>query len=95
MLCQVMWTAVKLLFVSSEDKQMTQRIIYKTSDGTVCVLTPILNCGLTIKEIADKDVPEGLGYKIVGVMEIPVDRTFRDAWDLDAGLMNDGVGTQL
>jgi hypothetical protein len=38
-------------------------------------------CGLTIEEIAAKDVPEGKPYKIVDVADIPSDRTFRDAWE--------------
>ncbi len=74
---------------------MEQRIIYKTLEGDVRVVIPFTQCGLTVKEIADKDVPLGLGYKIVSLMDIPADKTFRDAWDLDAGLMNDGVGTQV
>ena len=38
------------------------------------------DCGLTIEEIAAKDVPAGVPYKIVDVSEIPEDRTFRGAW---------------
>lgn len=31
-------------------------------------------------ELAKKDVPEGVDYKIIDDSEIPLDRTFRDAW---------------
>jgi ribosomal protein S12 len=41
----------------------------------------IIECGLTIEEIAVKDVPAGVPYKIVDVSDIPEDRTFRDAWE--------------
>jgi hypothetical protein len=58
---------------------MTQRIIYPTDDG-VAIIVPA-DCGLTIEEIADKDVPEGKPYKIVDVADIPTDRTFRNAWE--------------
>ena len=59
---------------------MTQRIIYETDDGGVAVIIPA-NCGLTIEEIAAKDVPEGKAYPIVDVSDIPSDRTFRNAWE--------------
>jgi hypothetical protein len=59
---------------------MNQRIIYPTDDGGVAILIPADN-GLTISEIAAKDVPEGKPYKIVDVADIPTDRTFRNAWE--------------
>jgi len=62
---------------------MDSRIIYTTDEGTVTVLVPSADCGLTIEEIAAKDVPEGIEYKIVNVSEISSDRTFRNAWVLD------------
>jgi hypothetical protein len=59
---------------------MNQRIIYPTDDGGVAILIPA-DCGLTIDEIAAKDVPEGKPFKIVDVADIPTDRTFRNAWE--------------
>ena len=59
---------------------MNQRIIYPTDEGGVAVIVPAPECGLTIEEIADKDVPEGKPFKIVDVADIPSDRTFRNAW---------------
>jgi hypothetical protein len=59
---------------------MNQRIIYPTDDGGVAIIIPA-DCGLTIEEIAAKDVPEGKSYKIVDVSDIPTDRTFRNAWE--------------
>ena len=58
---------------------MNQRIVYPTDDGGVAVIVPA-DCGLTIEEIAAKDVPAGKPYEIVDVSEIPSDRTFRGAW---------------
>lgn len=60
---------------------MNQRIIYPNDDGGVAVVIPAAECGLTIEEIAAKDVPAGKPYKIVDVSEIPSDRTFRNAWE--------------
>ena len=62
---------------------MNQRIIYPTDDGGVAVIIPA-DCGLTIEEIAQKDVPAGKEYQIVDVSEIPSDRTFRSAWEYTA-----------
>ena len=56
-----------------------KRIIYQTNEGGVAIIVPA-DCGLTIEEIALKDVPTGKEYHIVDVADIPTDRTFRDAW---------------
>jgi len=70
---------------------MNQRIIYPNDNGGVVILAPAPECGLTIEEIAAKDVPAGKPYKIVDVADIPTDRTFRNAWEAD--MTNpDGVG---
>ena len=58
---------------------MNQRIIYQNDEGGISIIVPA-DCGLTIEEIAAKDVPAGKAYNIVDVSEIPTDRTFRDAW---------------
>ena len=59
---------------------MNQRIIYQTDDGGVAVIVPAAECGLTIEQIAAKDVPAGKEFKIVDVSEIPSERLFRGAW---------------
>jgi len=71
-----------LLFPSSanQGQPMNSRIIYPTDDGGVAVIVPAAECGLTIEEIAAKDVPAGKSYEIVDVADIPSDRTFRGAW---------------
>ena len=60
---------------------MNQRIIFPTDEGGVAVIIPAPECGLTIEEIAAKDVPQGKPFKIVDVSDIPSDRTFRGAWE--------------
>ena len=57
------------------------RVIYPTDDGGGAVIIPAAECGLTIEEIATKDVPAGKPYKIVDVADIPSDRTLRLAWE--------------
>lgn len=63
---------------------MPKRIVYKNEEGKVCVVIPAPNCPLTVEEIAAKDVPIGRSFQIVDDADVPADRTFRDAWDLDA-----------
>jgi hypothetical protein len=63
---------------------MNSRIIYPTDDGGVAVIVPAAECGLTIEDIAAKDVPVGKPFKIVDVSDIPEDRTFRAAWEYAA-----------
>lgn len=75
---------------------MTQRIIYQTDEGGVSILIPSPEClqEHTIEEIAAKDVPAGKPYKIVSVADIPSDRTFRNAWEVDPAILTDGVGAE-
>ena len=60
---------------------MNQRIIYPSDDGGVVIIVPAPDSGLTIEQIAAKDVPAGKTFKIVDVTDIPTDRTFRNAWE--------------
>jgi len=60
---------------------MAKVIVYTTEDGYLAEVFPAANCGLTIEEIAEKDVPAGITYHIVNASELPTDRTFRDAWE--------------
>jgi hypothetical protein len=60
---------------------MNKRIIYPTDNGGVAVIIPAISSGLSIEQIAEKDVPAGKPFKIVDVTDIPSDRTFREAWE--------------
>jgi hypothetical protein len=73
---------------------MNKRIIYPNDDGGVAIVIPTPECLAehTIEEIADKDVPAGKAYKIVDVADVPSDRTFRSAWEVDEATLTDGVG---
>jgi hypothetical protein len=69
---------------------MNERIIYPTDDG-VAIIIPAPECGLSIEEVARKDVPAGTPYKIVNAADIPTDREFRNAWEVEI-TDPDGVG---
>ena len=60
------------------------RIIYPTPEGGVAIIIPAPECGLTIEQIAAKDVPAGVPFRIVEADTIPTDRTFRNAWEFSA-----------
>lgn len=68
---------------------MEKRIIYPTEDGGVAIVIPTSE--LSIEEVARKDVPAGVPYKIVDLSDIPSDRTFRAAWEASIG-EPDGYG---
>jgi len=57
-----------------------KRIVYMQDDGTVAVMVPTDNCGLTVEQIQAKDVPEGKTSYIIDKTEVPTDRSFRNAW---------------
>ena len=70
------------------------KIIYSLVDNDVAVLVPSKHWTGTMEELAQKDVPAGLKYKIVEDSFIPTDFTFRDAWEIDESELTDGVGAQ-
>ena len=73
------------------------KIIYpvrpELENSPVAVIHPSIDCDLTIEQIALKDVPAGVPYKLVDDSAIPSDRTFRDAWVIKVSDLNmDGTG---
>lgn len=67
-------------------KVTMKRIIYPNTEGGVCVIVPTPEAleSMSIEEIATKDVPQGIEYKIIDASELPQDRTFRNAWEYQA-----------
>jgi len=72
-------------------------VIYPNEDGGISVLHPAPNTGLTVEQIAVKDVPSGKPFKFITKDQLPVDedgnydRTFRSAWEADFS-QPDGYG---
>lgn len=75
---------------------MTKRIIYQTDEGGVAVIVPTPEAleQYGIEAIALKDVPAGKPFKIVDTADVPSDRTFRAAWEVDPATLTDGVGAE-
>lgn len=64
-----------------------KRIIYPNPNGGICLVIPTGE--LSIEDVAAKDVPEGVPYKIVDGDELPEDHTFFNAWEYqDAAVVN-------
>lgn len=77
---------------------MDKRIIYQEPGQAAAIITP-LDCGLTLQQIADKDVPTGQDYWVVELYDVQTLYNqygqVRDAWDVNAASMGrpaDGVG---
>lgn len=70
---------------------MELRIVFQIPGETVAVLIPG-ECGLTIEQIGHKDVPQSVPFWIVDAVTIPSDRTFRNAWKLDAASLGEPSG---
>ena len=62
---------------------MNQVIIYPNDEGWLSVITPAPECGLSIEEIARKDVPAGKPYHIINADQLPQDNMFFNAWEAD------------
>lgn len=66
---------------------MVERIIYPNGDGVIVLICHNANgeplCDLPISEIARKDVPAGVPYRIVDEADLPADRSQRELWTAD------------
>jgi hypothetical protein len=62
---------------------VTQVIIYPNDEGWLSVVSPAAECGLSVEEIARKDVPAGKPYHIINADQLPTDNVFFSAWEAD------------
>lgn len=73
---------------------MEKKIIYKNDQGGVAIFHPspeaVAKYGL--EKIAGAVVPSGKPYKIIDAVDLPADRSMRDAWTVDEADLTDGVG---
>jgi len=70
---------------------MTNKIVFIQNNGNLALMYPALDCGISVSEIARKDVPAGLPYRIVSDTDIPTDHEYFDAWTIDMS-KPDGYG---
>lgn len=60
---------------------MNKNIIYPNKNGSICLVIPTGE--IAVEEVARKDVPAGIPYRIVDVADVPEDHTFFNAWEAD------------
>lgn len=62
---------------------MSHIIVYQNPEtiDKICIIYPTGE--LSLDEVAKKDVPQGLPYKILDTTNLPDTRLFRDAWECD------------
>jgi hypothetical protein len=59
-------------------------IVFSNPDnGHVAVCTPVLDSGLTVEQISEKDVPQGAPRRICEASLLPQEGTFFEAWVYD------------
>jgi hypothetical protein len=58
-------------------------VLFEIEDGSVGILIPSVNCGLSLDEIISRDLDSGTRYKIVNRSDMPTDRSYRNAWQID------------
>ena len=76
---------------------MVKCIVYKNDAGGLSVIHPTPEA-LTlygIDVIAQKDTPAGVRYAIIDADQLPTDRTFRAAWEVDEALLTDAIGAKF
>jgi hypothetical protein len=57
-----------------------KRIVYTNPDNSVSMIIPAPDWQGTLEELAAKDVPAGLEWRIVEATQLPASRNWRNAW---------------
>jgi len=71
---------------------MKNILIYK-QEGNLCITHFVDSLDIEgVYEQAQKMLPFGMLYRVGTIDEIPQDRTFRAAWDIEDSDLNDGIG---
>ena len=74
---------------------MNKVIIYPNERGGIAIIYPAPNCGISLEEIARKDVPAGLPHLIIDSATVPTDHQFFEAFEADfSNPDGHGVGAQ-
>lgn len=60
---------------------MKQVIIYPQASNSIATVFPAP--GLSVIEVAKKDVPQGTPYRIISESDLPSDDVFFEAWEAD------------
>ena len=61
---------------------MSKIIVYETENKNIAIVVATDECGLTIEQVAAKDVPTGKAFTIIDAKDAPSSREHREAWEL-------------
>jgi len=74
---------------------MSKVIVYPNNRGGIAIVYPAINCGISLEEIARKDVPSNVPYLLIDESTIPTDYDFFEAFEADfSSPYGYGVGAQ-
>jgi hypothetical protein len=74
---------------------MNKVLIYKSNDDLLVTYFPHEISDPLVREHADEILKFGTCFRIADVSEIPTDRTFRSAWEIEDADLNDGVSGEF
>lgn len=60
---------------------MADFIIYQDEEGRLGLVCPTDD--LPIEDIANRDLPTGVPYKLINRSDLPLDNNFMDSWEYD------------
>lgn len=61
---------------------MSSVVIYPNEENGISIIIPASG-ELTIEQIAQKNTPAGVPYRIIDASDLPTDRSQRQAWEAD------------
>jgi hypothetical protein len=61
---------------------MSKIIVYETENKNIAIVVATDECGLTVEQVAAKDVPTGTAFTIIDAKNAPSSREHREAWEL-------------
>ena len=61
---------------------MSKLIVYETENKNIAIVVATDECGLTVEQVAAKDVPTGKAFTIIDDTDAPAGREHRAAWEL-------------
>lgn len=74
---------------------MNKILIHKSNENT-CITHFTMNASdSAIRQEADKILEFGQCFRIADISELPEDRVFRDAWEIDDSDLNDGIAGEF
>ena len=69
-----------LISIAGILKADEQVVVFENSNGTVSILYPASDSGLSLAQIISKDIPQGSRRKVIFASQVPTNRSRRNEW---------------